>query len=52
MILTTKNIDELKQIYETELNITLSDEEAYEIGHKMVNLVKNILPSNSTICKK
>ena len=38
MILTTKNIDELKKIYKQEFNTKLSDEEATEIAHKMVNL--------------
>lgn len=51
MIITTKNIDELKQIYKEELDITLSDEKAYEIWHKMANLVQNILPSNSKVWK-
>jgi hypothetical protein len=31
MILTEKNIKDLQKIYKEELNITLSDEKAYEI---------------------
>ncbi len=52
MLLTEKNINELKHIYKEELNIKLSDEQAFEAWHKMVNLIKNILPYNYIVWKK
>jgi hypothetical protein len=40
MSLTQKHIDDLKARFKKHLNMELSDEDAWEVGHNMVSLFK------------
>ncbi|MDD5340970.1 MAG: hypothetical protein PHC97_00870 [Patescibacteria group bacterium] len=49
MGLTQEAIDELKQICKKELDIELSDQEAWDMGINLVNLFKAIAESQRSL---
>jgi len=47
MPLKQRDIDELKKLYKQEYNEELSNQEAWEMGTRLLDLVFTVLSSNS-----